>query len=163
MSVVSNSSPLINLARIGRLDLLAQLYGELVVPQAVWHEVVVQGTGQAGAQEIETATWVRVQPITNRELVRALRQELDAGEAEAIALALAIDAEFLLMDEHLGRETASYMGIRCVGLVGVLIEAKKKGVIDQIRPLLDMLRNLAGFWVGEGLYKRVLDDEGELV
>ena len=163
MSVVSNSSPLINLARIGRLDLLAQLYGELVVPQAVWHEVVVQGAGQAGAQEIKTAAWIRVQPAANRELVRALQQELDAGEARAIALALDIDAEFLLMDEHLGRDTASYMGIQCVGLVGVLIEAKKKGVIDQIRPLLDALRDLAGFWVNEVLYSRVLDDEGELL
>jgi predicted nucleic acid-binding protein len=163
MSVVSNSSPLINLARIGRLDLLSRLYGELIIPEAVWHEVVVQGAGQTGAHEIETATWIRVQPVTNRELVRALRHELDTGEAEAIALALEVDTEFLLMDEHLGRETASYMGIRCIGLVGVLVEAKKKGLIGQIRPLLDTLRDLAGFWVSETLYRRVLDDEGEWI
>jgi len=98
MSVVSNASPLINLARIGQLDLLVQLYGELVVPEAVWREVVLKGTEQPGAKEIETAPWVQVRLVTNRELVRALRQELDAGETEAIALALEIRAEFLLMD-----------------------------------------------------------------
>ena len=60
MSVVSNASPLINLARIGRLHLLAQLYGELVVPEAVWREVVLEGTGQPGAKDVETASWVQV-------------------------------------------------------------------------------------------------------
>ena len=143
MSVVSNSSLLINLARIGRLNLLSQLYGELVIPETVWHEVVLQGAGQAGASEIETATWVRVLPVSNRQLVRALRYELDAGEAEAIALALEIDAEFLLMDEHLGRVIASFMGVRCVGLIGDLIEAKHRDPISQIRPQLDLLRELA--------------------
>lgn len=95
MSIVSNASPLINLARIGQLNLLPRLYGELAIPDAVWREVVLEGTGQPGAEEIEVASWIRVQPATNRELVQALQQELDAGEAEAIALALQVKAEFL--------------------------------------------------------------------
>jgi predicted nucleic acid-binding protein len=128
MSIVSNASPLINLARIGQLDLLPQLYGELTAPDAVWREVVLEGAGQPGAEEIETASWIQVQSATNRELVQALRQELDAGEAEAIALAMEIEAEFLLMDEHLGRETALHMGVRCIGLIGVLVEAKRTSV-----------------------------------
>jgi len=163
MSVVSNASPLINLARIGQLDLLAQLYEELVVPEAVWHEVVLEGAGQPGAKEIETGSWVEVRSVENRGLVRALQQELDAGEAEAIALALEIKAEFVLMDEHLGRETGLHMGVRCVGLIGVLVEAKRKGLIGEIRPLMDALRDIAGFWVSDVLYRRVLRDEGEVV
>lgn len=163
MSVVSNASPLINLARIGQLDLLAKLYGELVVPEAVWHEVVLEGRGQPGAKEIEAASWVEVRSAANHELVRALQQELDAGEAEAITLALEIKAEFVLMDEHLGRETALHMGIRCVGLIGVLVEAKRKGLIGEIRPLMDALRDIAGFWVSDVLYRRVLRDEAEAV
>jgi predicted nucleic acid-binding protein len=79
MKIVSNASPLINLARIGQLDLLQRLYGELTVPEAVWREVVLEGAGQPGAKEVETASWIRVQPAANRDLVRALRQELDAG------------------------------------------------------------------------------------
>jgi predicted nucleic acid-binding protein len=162
MTIVSDASPRIHLARIDQLSLLERLYGELTIPEAVWNEVVVDGRGQPGAKEIETASWIRVQPATNRELIRALRQELDAGEAEAIALALELRSEFLLMDEYLGRETASYMDVRCVGLIGVLVEAKRKGLIDRIQPLLDTLQHVAGFWIGDALYKRVLQDEGEL-
>jgi predicted nucleic acid-binding protein len=162
MSVVSDSSPLINLARIGRLDLFPQLYDKLVVPEAVWREVVVEGVGQSGAKEIEAASWIQVRPAANRELVQALRQELDAGEAEAIALALQVGAELLLIDEHLGREIALYMGVRCIGLIGVLVEAKRKGLISGVRPLMDALRDVAGFWVDKVLYRRVLQDEGEL-
>ena len=161
MSVVSNASPLINLARIGQLDLLPQLNGELTVPESVWHEVVVEGIGQPGAAKIGSASWVRVRSASSRRLVQALRQELDGGEAEAIALALEVDAEFLLMDGHLGRDTAQHMGVWSVGPTGVLIEAKRKGLVGGIQPLLDALRDVAGFWVGAPLFQRVLEDEGE--
>jgi predicted nucleic acid-binding protein len=161
MSVVSDASPLINLARVGGLDLLRQLYGELTLPEAVWQEVVFEGAGQPGAEQIGAASWIQVQPATNRQLVQALQQELDAGEAEAIALALEVDAQFLLMDERLGRETAAHMGVRCVGLIGVLVEAKRAGTIDSVGPLLDKLRDVAGFWISEVLYQRVLQDVDE--
>jgi len=161
VSVVSNASPLINLARIGKLDLLRELYGELVVPEAVWQEVVVQGAGQPGADEVEAAAWIKRHAVTNRSLVHALQQDLDAGEAEAIALASEIQAELLLMDEHLGRETARHLGLRYVGLIGVLIQAKRKGLIGAIGPHLDALRNVAGFRVTDSLHLRVLQDEGE--
>ena len=161
MTIISNASPLINLARIGQLSLLERLYGDLTIPEAVWNEVVVEGRGQPGAKEVETASWIRVQPATNRELVQALRQELDAGEAEAIALALEVRSEFLLMDEYLGRETAYHMGVRCIGLIGVLVEAKRKGLVNRIQPLLDTLQDVAGFWISEALYQRVLQDEDE--
>ena len=161
MSIVSNASPLINLARIGRLDLLRQLYGEILIPEAVWHEVVVEGAGRPGADEVRTASWLKKQSVANTQLVRALRQELDAGEAEAIALALEIQAERVLMDERLGRETARHLGLRYTGLIGVLIEAKHRGLIDEVGPQLTALRTLAGFRVSDALYVRVLQGEGE--
>ena len=161
MSIVSNASPLINLARIGKLDLLRQLYGELVIPEAVWHEVVVKGVGQPGVDEIKAASWIKTQQVANRQLVQALRQELDAGEAEAIALTIETKAELLLMDERLGRETACHLGLRYTGLIGVLIEAKHKGLISKVKPHLDALRDMAGFRVSDALYIRVLQDEGE--
>lgn len=161
MSIVSNASPVINLARIGKLYLLRELYGELIIPEPVWHEVVVQGAGQPGADEVKAATWIKTRAATNRQLVQALQQELDAGEAEAIALVLEIGAELLLMDEHLGREVARHLGLRYTGLVGVLIEAKRKGFIRAVKPHLDALRDIAGFWVSDVLYQRVLQDEGE--
>lgn len=88
MIVVSNASPLINLARIGDLDLLRRLYGEVVIPEAVWDEVVVSGAGQPGATEVAQATWIQKQAPGNRALIQVLRQDLDAGEAEAVALAV---------------------------------------------------------------------------
>jgi predicted nucleic acid-binding protein len=162
VSIVSNASPLIHLARIGQLDLLHQLYGELVVPEAVWYEVVVEGAGQPGADEVQTAAWIKQQAVSNSQLVRVLQQELDAGEAEAIALAVEMKAELLLMDERMGRETAQHLGLRYVGLIGVLIEAKHKGLLSVIKPSLDTLRNVTGFRVSNALYERVLQDEGEV-
>ena len=145
MSVVSNASPLINLARIGELGLLRALYHQLLIPKAVWQEVVIEGAGQAGAAEVREACWIKRQGVTNRPLVRALCQELDMGEAEAIALALELDDALLLMDERLGRESAQHLGVRCMGLVGVLVEARHKALIRGRVPYLDALRDVAGF------------------
>ena len=161
MKIVCNASPLINLARIGKLGLLRELYNELIIPEAVWHEVVVEGAGQPGAEEVKAADWIKTQSVANRDFKRALRQELDAGEAEAIVLALEIGAELLLMDERLAREVAWHFGLRYTGLIGILIEAKRKGRVSAIKPYLDSLRNIAGFRVSNELYLRVLQDEKE--
>ena len=161
MTIVSNASPLINLAHIGKLDLLHRLYDSVLIPQAVWDEVVVQGAGQPGAEEVSSAPWIRRSAVTNTQLVWALQQDLDAGEAEAIVLALETKAELLLMDERLGRETARHMGLRYTGLVGLLIEAKHKGFITEVKSHLDALRWEANFRVSNALYRRVLRDEGE--
>lgn len=120
MNVVSDASVLIHLARIGELNLLHQLDGNLLIPKVIWREVVIEGAGQPGAEEVRTASWIETHDVANEHLVRALRQDLDAGEAEAIALALEVGADLLLMDDRLGRETARYLGLRYVGLIGVL-------------------------------------------
>ena len=140
MKVVSNASPLINLARIGRLDLLQQLYGELLIPEAVWQEVVVDGSGQPGAEIIKSAAWIKINTVVNVQLVQSFRQDLDSGEAEAIALALEVSADLLLMDERFGREIAEYFEVRYSGLIGVLVEAKHKKLISEIKTLLAVCR-----------------------
>ena len=99
--------------------------------------------------------------VQNPTLVRALRQDLDAGEAEAIALAIEIDPELLLMDEKRGRETARHLDLEYIGIIGVLIEAKHSGLVAAIRPHLDSLRQEAGFFISNVLYQRVLRDAGE--
>ena len=139
MIVVSDTSILINLAWLGELDLLQKLYGEIRIPPAVWHEVVEKGSGKPGAKEIETAAWITVEGVSNQEFVKALRQDLDPGESEAIALALERQAGLLLMDERLGRATAQYFGLKYIGLVGVLTVAKKKQLIPEVRSRLDKL------------------------
>jgi len=123
---------------------------------------VVEGADQPGAEAVSSASWIVRRTVTNRALVHGLQQELDAGEAEAIALAVEMDDALLLMDERLGRDTARHFGIRYTGVVGVLIEAKHQGFVQAIQPHLDALRDLAGFRVSAALYQRVLQDEGEI-
>jgi predicted nucleic acid-binding protein len=102
MIVVSNSSPLVSLGAIGRFELLRDLYGGIAVPRAVHHEVAVQGTGRPGAVEVQSFDWITVCDINSPYVVTALQGKLDQGEAEAIALALELPADLLLMDERLG-------------------------------------------------------------
>jgi predicted nucleic acid-binding protein len=161
MIVVSDTSVLINLARLDKLFLLHKLYGNLLIPLAVWREVVERGAGKPGADEVKAADWIQVREVANTALVRALRQDLDAGEAEAIALAVEVNADLLLMDERLGRATAQHFGLRYIGLIGVLLMARQRKLITEIKPDLDRLRQVAGFYISESLYKRVLKDAAE--
>ena len=119
--VVADSSPLIAMARIGRLDLLHSVFGQLLVPDAVWREVVVAGVGKKGALDVGDAAWIERRSIVDSPLVNLLRHDLGAGESEAIVLAREVKADFLLMDERLGRSAAQRLGLQVVGLVGVLI------------------------------------------
>jgi uncharacterized protein len=161
VNVVSDASALINLARIRELDLLPRLYGDILIPAAVWQEVVMDGAGRPGSEEIERAPWIVVKQVENRDLVHALRQDLDAGEAEAIALSVELEADLLVMDERWGREAAARFGLRYIGLIGILIAVKRRGWIEAVKPHLDALRDVAGFRVRDALYHRVLRDEGE--
>jgi len=161
MIVVSNASPLVGLASIRQFDLLKQLYGKVHIPEAVWQEVVVDGAGQPGSTEVESAEWIKRYQVADIRLVHSLLQYLDEGESEAIALAVELEAELLVIDERLGRDTARHFGLNFTGLIGLLVDAKHKGLIDEIKRYLDELRNVFGFRISESLYRRVLADEGE--
>lgn len=156
MIVVSDTSVLVNLAWLDRLDILPTLYGEIVIPTAVWEEIVVMGTGKVGAQEIAQAYWIKQESPKNVILVESLRQTLDNEEAQGIALALELNADLLLIDERLGRMTAKYFNLEIIGLLGILIQAKQDGLIDQIKPLIDQLRFEIGFHISTQLYQEVL-------
>lgn len=151
MIVVADSSPLIALCRIGRLELLHDLFGQLVVPNAVWLEVVASDPGKSGVKEIAAAPWIIRQTVTDMPLVQLLRQDLGAGESEAIVLAREISADVLLMDERRGREAAKRLGITCTGLVGVLLEARRRGAVNDPASLAQELRDVAGFWIADEL------------
>ena len=161
MIVISDSSVLINLAWIKQLELLPQLYGQVIVPTAVWQEVVEEGAGKPGAEELKTADWLQVQEPENKPLVHSLRQDLDAGEAEAIALAIEQNADLLLMDERIGRAAAQHFNLPIIGLIGILITAKQKKMLPELKSSLDSLRQQAGFYISEPLYQRVLRDADE--
>ena len=122
----------------------------------------MDGEGQPGAMEICQAGWIERLTVTNRKLVHSLGQELDPGEAEAISLAVEIKADWLLMDERLGRQTARHFGLGNIGLIGILKVAKQRGDIAALRPLLEQLRDIAGFRISQALFEQALQDVGEL-
>ena len=150
MIVVSDTSPILNLSTIGRLDLLKSLYHELVIPPAV--AIELQGNGvDARRQE-----WLLLREPANGELVRKLELRLDLGEAEAIVIALELGAERVLIDERRARRVASEFNLQPLGLLGILAEAKQHALLLECKPVLDELIQIAGFWIGERLYKQFL-------
>ncbi len=161
MIVVSNTSPIINLAAVGQLDLLRKLYGNVLIPESVRDEIVVAGKGQPGSHEVEKSNWIKSTRVQATPIVASLELELDKGEAEAIALSIELKADLFLLDEHKGRLVASRLGVRCVGLMGALMEAKQRGLISSVKPIVDDLIEKAGFWISHDLYKHVLHSAGE--
>ena len=135
----------------------------MVIPIAVADELRRGGQDDPRINEVLALDWVEVRQATNQSLVESLRSDrnLDRGEAEAIALALELKADELLIDERLGRREASRLGLSITGLLGILLVAKRQGLIQAIRPVMDALMNEAGFRVSHLLYAEVLGAAGE--
>jgi uncharacterized protein len=161
MIVASDTSPLTSLAAIGQFELLRTLYGELHIAEGVWHELNHGGRRHPGSHEVEKASWIYRHKVREQILVMALRRDLDRGEAETLALAVELKADLVLLDEKEGRRIANRLGFRPLGVLGVLLQAKSLGAIAEIRPLLDALREQAGFFLSESLYGQVLEQAGE--
>ncbi len=162
MIIVSNTSPIFYLSTIGQLDLLRQLYDEIVIPTTVFQEITNVGNTDVSATVVSTLNWIKTQSATDRTLVNTLSHELDPGEAEAIALALELNADRLLIDERLGRNAAIGLGLKVTGVLGILIAAKRSNLIQEVKPLLDTLIKRVGFWIHEQLYTDVLQVVDEL-
>ena len=160
MIVVSDTSPVTNLAAIGQFDLLRRLYARLHIAQGVWDELNAGGRRWPGYDQVTAADWVERHAVQNHALVTALQRDLDRGEAETIALALELGADLTLLDEREGRHAAQRLGLRVVGVVGILLEAKANGMIDTVRPHLRALRQTAGFYLSEPLYQHALSLAG---
>jgi uncharacterized protein len=123
MLVVSNTSPLTNLAAIDRFDLLQALFGEVHIAAGVWQELNAGNRPYPGAKEVEASRWVHRHAVRNRPLVETLRRDLDPGEAETLALALELKADLVLLDEREARRAAVRVGLKRLGVLGILLEA----------------------------------------
>ena len=158
MIVVADASPLIALARIGRLELLHAVFGTLLLPEAVWRELVEPGLDKVGAGELSHSIWIERRAVADAGLVALLRHDLGAGEAEAIVLAREVCAELVLLDERMGRAAAKRLGLRVTGLVGVLIEARERGLLDDAEVVVNDLHQKAGFWLSDELRRMVVGE-----
>jgi predicted nucleic acid-binding protein len=150
--VVSNSSPLIAVIDIGLGALVTALFGEVFMPPAVRQEVFTNRS---------QPSWIIERPLTNPDASGLLRGRLGAGEREAIALTLEVSADLLLMGELAGRRTATGLGVRVMGTLGVLLRAKAQQLIPAVAPVLDQLV-ATGFYVDDELAARVRRTAGEL-
>jgi len=163
MLVVSNTSPILNLAIVHCLELLHQQFEAVLIPPAVREELQLDSElpGTSEAQAALQSGWLREAVPSNTALVQMLGLELDEGEAAAIALALEVKPEFILMDESEGRAKATALGLRPVGVLGVLLRAKRDGQIDSVKETMTRLRQEAGFFISDELFSAVLQEAGE--
>ena len=159
MKVVCDASALIALSRIDALNLLEQQVPQLIIPDAVYEELT-RGKRKSGAKQIIQAKWIQRNAVKDRTSIKQMDQRLHAGESEVIALAKEIGADFVILDDAYARKVAEAAGLKVVGLLAILLNAKENGIIEQVRPLLDALRH-NGFFIEEDLYALLLHRAGE--
>jgi predicted nucleic acid-binding protein len=160
--IISNSTPLINFSAIRRLDILYWLFGSITIPPAVKNEVFVKGKHYLNTEELRRAAFIEIIKPKNMISCNLLKADLDDGEAEVITLGLEGNATLLLLDEITARAVAESHHLHFTGSIGCLVEAKKLGIISEIKPLLEAMRIEARFWINENLYKRILQNNKEL-
>jgi uncharacterized protein len=163
MRAVSDTSPLSNLASIGRLSLLKSQLEEIWIPPAVSLELEAHPDPIALAtmQDAFRDGWIKVHSAPATHLLNVLLLYLDRGEAEAIALAAELKADIVLIDEQEGRQLAIQAGLSVTGVLGVLLRAKQSGEISAVRPEIQALRAKARFFVSPMLEAKFLASAGE--
>jgi predicted nucleic acid-binding protein len=145
MQVISNSSCLIALSAIGQLELLKQLFGRITVPEAVAREV----------QSASLPSWIQTAICPANRTLEAIRLDLGQGESEAIALALDLSADLIILDDKKARRAAKRLHLAVTGTVGITLLAKERQLIPLIQPVLDKLTATA-FHISPALYREAL-------
>lgn len=160
MIVVSDTTPLISLLKINRLDLLEKLFGEVLIPQAVFDELTIDERFQLEADQIRQKKFISVKPVNVPESVSILKRAtgLDQGESEAIVLTDELKADILLMDEAKGRSVSAQMGFSVMGTIGILMAAyeEKELTSDEVRECVNGLQR-AGRHIGQRHYQMLLN------
>jgi len=138
MRAVVNATPLISLALLGRLSLLKEMFEEVIVPQTVYEEVVVQGVGKPGADALAAANWLTVMPMAISVGIEPLLLGLDAGELEVVLLAQQITPDWVIIDERLARNVAFALDLPVKGTLGILLAAVLTGRLSKEQALADL-------------------------
>ena len=151
--VIVNSTPLISLCKVGLLDLLKKQYGEITIPEAVFHEVCKKN--DTVREQISSADWIHIERITETKSKKMYKAKLHDGEVEVMILAQEQQGEHLvIIDDGPARKTAEYLGLNLTGTIGVLIKAKMNGHIDAVMPVIkEMERH--GIYMSNDLKARV--------
>ena len=154
---VSDSGPIIAFSRVGRLDILERLFGHVIIPNAVYEELVVMGKGRPGADEVSRSAWIQRRTVRDRERIDGFSQSLHKGEREAISLAHEL-AVPLLIDERRGRRTAADMGVAVIGSLAVLAEGNRAGLVEDMPALVQDILD-SGYWIDPEVVETFLVNE----
>ena len=152
----NNSVKLLN-----ELELLKILYLEIIIPKKVYEELQILVDLEITTREQLAQDWIKIKDVQSEELVQKFQEELDRGEAEALALAIEIGADYLLIDEKAGRVVARNNQIKILGTIGVLLNGKKAGLVKSVKEKMDNLKKI-GFWINKQLYDDVIELEKKL-
>lgn len=160
MIVVSDTTPLISLLKIDRISLLENLFGQVLIPQAVFNELTADERFKLEAEQIRRKHFIKVKAVKNPESASILKRAtgLDQGESEAIILTDEQNADVLLMDEAKGRAVSFQMGFKIMGTIGILIAAYEENELtgDEVRKCVEGLQK-AGRHIGQKYYQMLLD------
>jgi hypothetical protein len=159
MLVVSDTSPILNLAVIDRLTLIQEQFTTVTIPKGVLEELRV-GENLPGSKKIVDALdekWLQVEEVQDFAMLRILTRELDAGEAEAIALALETGAQWVVLDESEARRIAKKLGLKVTGVLGILLRACRQERIPSLRTEMERLREKAGFYIADHLFEDLIE------
>lgn len=158
--VIVNSTPLIVLCSVGKLDILRQLYSEIHIPQAVFYEVTEKPDTACQALK-ESLDWIHVEKIHSEADKKMYKAKLHDGEVEVMILAQeGTKADLVIIDDNAAKKTAKYLGLPVTGTMGVLLRAKREGYIREIAPIIGDMRG-KGFYMSERLVKMVLEQAEE--
>jgi predicted nucleic acid-binding protein len=158
MIIVCDRSPLFALAICDKLHLLEQMYETVLIPGAVYNEVSV--SGKPNADKIQEWAHDKVARIKDDDFIQTLAEMLGMGDAEAIALYKAKNADYLLIDERKGRRIAESYNIKIIGTLGLLLLAKQKGLLESVKPCLELLQQ-STIRIAPELYQTTLQRAGE--
>jgi predicted nucleic acid-binding protein len=151
--IISNTTPILSLLKIDKLDLLKELYGTVIVPFAVYQEIE-EGKEKPYYQDLTLLDWIEILNIKNPNS-REFLIDLDDGEAEVLILAKEINADLVILDEIMGRRYAKQYNIKITGTIGILLKAKENGLIPSIKNLMSELVE-KGTWLNPKLISKVL-------
>lgn len=145
MIIISDTTPIISLIKINRFDLLEKLFGEVLIPEAVFRELTTNVTFKKEADIVKTSEFIKILSIQNRKSFEILQAAsgLDDGESEAIILADELKSDVLIIDERRGRKVAQNLGITITGTVGILIQAYYENMLseDEVKICFEYLKN----------------------
>ena len=156
MTAVTDTSVVLNLCCLRQENLMTRLFGSILAPPAVAGEFQRLSRFDSRFHGLVFPAFIQITIPSKVSASLVGNRKLHAGEIDALSLAIEKNADVVLMDEQAGRITAGSMGLRCIGILGILIQAKNAGLLPEVSPLLDRLESQAGFWIAPTLRQRVL-------